>query len=356
MRIGVVARLCHRCSVPPQVGGTAHEVASDHDALDLGGAVDDLEHLRERDEPRERVVVEPPVGAERLAALDRGAQGGVRPEALGVCDRDRATFLAEQLCRLPGQPSRRLEVGGDVGERPGDSLMRVHGLPEDGALARVPHGNVERLGMEAVRDRRDVEAGNVDRAECGGHALAGRDEEMGGGAVELEVRDREEVGRCLAIRLAEAHAGIGCIDHEQRDVTVAGLLLGLRDDEQRARDAAERDPGLRAADDPGVPGLRSARRDRGRVGAGVRLGQVEAAELLARDERLHPALAQGVVTDAGDRRRDGVVHRDRECERRITAAELLEDVTASGKERPRPPSSGATKRPVRPESLTASRG
>ena len=56
----------------------------------------------------------------------------------------------------------------------------------------------------------------------------------------------------------------------------------------------------------------------------MRLGQVEAAELPARDERLDPALAQGVVADAGDRRRDGVVHRDREGERSIAAAELLE--------------------------------
>ena len=118
-------------------GAAANEVARDHDALDLGGAVDDLEHLRERDEACERIIVEPPVGAERLAALDCGAQCGVRAEALGVGDRNRPSLFAEQLRRPPGQPSCRLEIGGDVGERPGDSLVRDDRLPENRRSAGI---------------------------------------------------------------------------------------------------------------------------------------------------------------------------------------------------------------------------
>ena len=338
-----------------------NEVASDHDALDLGGAVDDLEHLRERDESCERIVVEPPVGAERLAALDRGAECGASvPEALRVGDRDRASFLAEQLRRLQGQPSCRLEIGGDVGKRPGHPLMCVHGLAEDGSLARVPDCDVERLGVESVRDRGDVETGHVDRPERRGHALAWRDEQVGGCVVELEVRDGEEIGCCLAIRLAEVHAGIVGVDDEERDVTVdarpptASVFA-------TTRSALATPPSVTQAFVPltvqASPSLRPPRRDRccfsepawGSVRSNPPSSLPETSDSTQRSRRASsPTPAIAVVTALCIEIENASAASPRPSSSKTS--------TACGKERPRPPSAGATKSPVRPESPTASRG
>ena len=93
-------------------------VAGDHDLLDLRRAVDRLQHPRVRDQARQRRVVQPAVGAEHLAALERRAQRHVGAEALGVGGRARcppACRAAPRRRAYSRRPGR--DVGGDVGQR-----------------------------------------------------------------------------------------------------------------------------------------------------------------------------------------------------------------------------------------------
>jgi dienelactone hydrolase len=52
--------------------GHPRQLAADDQPLNLGRAVDHLQHLRQRDQPRERRVLQPAVGPEHLAARDGG--------------------------------------------------------------------------------------------------------------------------------------------------------------------------------------------------------------------------------------------------------------------------------------------
>ena len=117
---------------------------------------------------------------------------------------------------------------------------------------------------------------------------------------------------------------------DHRDVLRAAPGAGAAGDQEHVGLAAQRHPGLGAGEPEAVAVGLQARLDGGGVGAGVRLGQREPAERLARRQLAAPAALDAGRPEAPDRRRDGVVHRQRERVRRVAAAELLEHRHALG--------------------------
>lgn len=116
------------------LGSPANQITRDHDPLDLRRAVDHLEHLGERHEARERVVVEPSVRAEGLAALDRGPKRRVGTEPLGMSDRDGPPSEPSRSAAMPwpGGTSRCASASwrsmSAIGRKSAEALR--YGLPK----------------------------------------------------------------------------------------------------------------------------------------------------------------------------------------------------------------------------------
>ena len=120
------------------------------------------------------------------------------------------------------------------------------------------------------------------------------------------------------------HALPGPLDDERAHPLVARVRVGLRDDELVVGDRRVRDPVLLAVQDVGVALAARGRPHRGDVGAGARLGQPEAAELLAlrlRDE-VALLLLLGAVLEQRQRVQPDV-DGDQRPERRLAALDLL---------------------------------
>ena len=104
------------------------------------------------------------------------------------------------------------------------------------------------------------------------------------------------------------------------------LGIGLGEDHRDLGVVAERDEHLRAGDRPAAVLLGRARRDRGRVRAGARLGQPEAAEPLARAELRQDLalllLGAPLLDRARDERR---LHGHDRARGGVAAADLLDD-------------------------------
>ena len=108
-----------------------------------------------------------------------------------------------------------------------------------------------------------------------------------------------------------------------------GSSAGLAHHQEHVGGAGQRHPRLAAGHPVAVAvGLRAGG-DGCRVRSGVRLGQREPAERLAGDQAPAPPVADRASCPR-DCRRDRVVHREREGERRVRPAQLLEHAHAVG--------------------------
>ena len=115
-------------------------------------------------------------------------------------------------------------------------------------------------------------------------------------------------------------------DQEAGQAAVLQRRVGLGEDQRDLGEVAERDPHLLAADRPARVGLRRPGAEVGGVGAGVGLGQPEAAERLARAEPRQPALLLLLGAPALDRAGDERgLDRDHGAGRGVGAADLLDD-------------------------------
>ena len=104
----------------------------------------------------------------------------------------------------------------------------------------------------------------------------------------------------------------------------AGSRIGLREHERVVGDGRVRDPVLLAVEDVDVALAPRGRAHRGDVGAGARLGQAEAGELLALRLGTEPALLLLLRAVAQERQRvEPDVHRDQRPERGLAALDLL---------------------------------
>ena len=122
------------------------------------------------------------------------------------------------------------------------------------------------------------------------------------------------------------HLDIGAVDEEGGDAARAlAARIGAREGEDRAAEAAVRDPLLRAGDPPAVAGRLGAGAKRARVGAGARLGEREGADRLATRERRDEATLLLGRAEGEDRQRAGTrVHRDGDAHAGICARKLFE--------------------------------
>ena len=94
----------------------------------------------------------------------------------------------------------------------------------------------------------------------------------------------------LVLGVARRDARPVALDDERRDALVLRGRVGLREDELVVGDRGVRDPVLLPVQDVGVALAARGRAHRGDVGAGGRLGQPEAGELLAARLRHEVAL------------------------------------------------------------------
>ena len=115
------------------------------------------------------------------------------------------------------------------------------------------------------------ESGPLQRLRARQHAV-GRHAHV----VEHELRRDRGAERHLLVDLRRGEPGRALLDDEAADLAV----LGARPDDRDVGDRAVRDPHLGAVEDPVGPVAPCVRPHRARVGAGIRLGQAEAADHL----------------------------------------------------------------------------
>ena len=117
------------------------------------------------------------------------------------------------------------------------------------------------------------------------------------------LRETSKPGTCCRV--------VAQVDEEQRDPVVARVGIGLRDQEDEVRPGAVGDEGLRAVDHVVVAVADRLGSDARDVGAGARLGDPEAADLLALDPRHEVALLLLLGAQQVDRGQDHVgLHRE----------------------------------------------
>ena len=193
-----------------------------------------------------------------LAAV--GGRGGAPDEqarGLGL-DRD----VGEQLLHELEARDRAAELR---------ALLRVGDRRVEAALRDADAAGAERDAAVVERRHRDLEAG-AELAEPVGVGDADAVEEELGGVLRAQAELALDRPRLEARRVGR--------DDEARDPARA-RLAGAREDERVRRPGAERDEDLLAAQHPVVAVALGARLEPARVGAGARLGQRVAAELLA---------------------------------------------------------------------------
>src|SRR3954454_10241894 len=114
------------------------DLFGDDEALDLRGALVDLEQLRVAHQLLDRVLLHVPVAAEDLHRVGRDLHRRVRGEALRVGGLQRRPLaLVEQPGGLPDEQPRRLDLGGHVGDEEVDALVHRDRLAELDTFARV---------------------------------------------------------------------------------------------------------------------------------------------------------------------------------------------------------------------------
>ena len=214
-----------------------------------------------------------------------------------------------------------LEHAGAVDQHPAGVALEDH--VGDHLLDQLEAGerDAELLALLRVLDR-GVDAAVADPDAAGGDAVAA--------VVERAHRDLEAVADLAEQRRRRAtsteSSEISAVSEERRPslpwiswVVKPSLSVGTRkqarprcffvrvglgEDQRHVGEVGERDPHLLAADRPARVGLGRAGAEVGGVGAGVGLGQAEAAERLARAEPRQPGRLLLLVAPALDRAAD----------------------------------------------------
>ena len=207
-------------------------------------------------------------------------------------------------------------------------------LPEDDALLRVLERGLEACPSRAHRAPDDPEASLVQAGERPAQGRRLRKDVVVRHADILEDELRRHGGpeRELAVDLGRREAGHPFLDDEAADRTV----VGSRPDDRDIRDRAVRDPHLRPVQDPVRAVAPRMRSHRAGIGAGVGLGQAEAADRLARVHGREPPLLLLLRAPAPDREhRERALHRDRAPYPRVSGLELQAGQPVRHRARPR---------------------
>ena len=251
------------------------DLLGDHEALDLGGALVDLEELRVAHQLLDRVLLHVAVAAEDLDRVGRHLHRRVGGEALRERRVQRRALAAvDQPRRLPREQPRGLDLGRHVGDQEVHALVHRDRHVEGDALLRV-------LDRELVRGLRDADGAGrrarpreVERLHRDLEAVALLAEPVLGGHDDVLQRERRRVGRALAHLvevLLDRHARRVHRDDERGHAAVALRRVGLREDDRPRRPAGVRDERLRAVEDVLVAAPLGRRLHARDVGARVRL-------------------------------------------------------------------------------------
>src|SRR4051794_38128650 len=304
--------------------------APDDQLLDLRGPLVQRRHPGVAQVTLDRVVVDVAGAAvdldRQVRALDRRLRRvQLRDRGLG---RVRLLFILEQA--------------GAEDQHPGGIAAQDHFGDHLLDQLETGQGDAELLAFLGVFDRA-LDAAFADADAAGGDAVAAvferahRDLEAVADLAEHRVvadLDLVEGDFCgiggaqpeLAVDLLGGEAVAAGRDDEAGEAAMLLLRVGLGEDQGEVGDVAEADPHLLAADRPAVLGLGRAGALVGGVGAGVGLGQAEAAEPLAGAESRQPLLFLLLGAPLLDRAsHEGGADGDHRASGGIGAADLLGD-------------------------------
>src|SRR3954454_6778519 len=299
-----------------------------HHLVDLRGALVDDRRARVPEVALDPELTGVAVRAEDLDREVRGLERRLGRMPLGEGGLARVALpLVLHPRRLHDEQLRGLVAEHHLRDHVLHELVATDRLPERLALPRVLDGPLQARTHDAdaaggggdtalfERVHRDLEPVSLLADEVLGRHLDVLEEELAG-------RPRPDAELVLGVARREPlHA---LLEDEGADSLVAGSGIGLREDERVISDGRVRDPVLLTVEDVGVtfaPRRRPHRRD---VGAGVRLGQAEACELLALRLWRQPPLLLVLRAVLEQRERvEADVHRDQRAERRLAALDLL---------------------------------
>ena len=189
--------------------------------------------------------------------------------------RSRLAAFGARRRRVDHQPGR-LDLHRHVGQHELHTLELADALVKLLALLGICDRSVQCALRDAHRLRADGRAGVVQRRQRGLEPGAGlADDPVAGDAAVLEVQLRG--GRALDAELAllrpDREALVVLVHHERRDAVGALLGIGRRHHRVPGRLAAVGDPRLAAVENPRVAVRPRPGAHRGRVAAGLALGQ-----------------------------------------------------------------------------------
>ena len=210
-----------------------------------------------------------------------------------------------QRCRMQNHLPRRLDPGGHIREAEGHGLMLDDGFAEGHPLARIVAGSLEgRAGhADGLRGDADAPALKVRQRDLVAltflaqtvldrHAHVGEGERAGVRTMLAElVLDRDDL----------VAGGVGRHD-KGGDAALAGVRVGHREKDDDIAVLARGDELLRAVDDVVIAIAARAGLERRGVRSGLRFGQGEAADPLARRHLRQEALFLRLGAKAQDRR------------------------------------------------------
>src|SRR6266403_612915 len=277
------------------------QLAGNQDLLDLVGPVVDLEHPRVAVVLLDGIVADDPVAAVDLDGRRADALAHLGGEQLGhrrFLDAAPARLL--ELGRVQAHLPRDLDVGGHLGQHEGDGLVLDQLGAERLALARVGERGIEGGARDAHGLRGDANAAGVEVRERDLQTLARRPQRVLGRHLEILECDLAGVVGAVAELVLHAHHAIARpvgAREEGRDAALAGGGIGDGEQHGHRRRAARRDERLGPVDHPALAAAHRARPQIRQVGAGLRLGEEQARQLLAAGHRAQVArlLLRGAV-------------------------------------------------------------
>src|SRR5438105_39494 len=306
-------------------------LAGDHEPLDLVRALVDLRDLGVAHHPLDGVLLDVAVAAEDLHRVGRHLHRDVRAEQL--CHRGDlrqlrpVRALVDQLPALVEQAARRFALRLHVGQHRRDELVlrdrHAHGLARLRVLERV----VRRALREAEALRADPGPRAVEDLHRDPEAFALLAEQVvrrDAAVVEEDLARGRALDSHLRLDPPDLEPGRVRFDHERGDTGMAGLGIGLCEDDVEACDAGVRDEALRAVEDVIVALAPRLAAHRGRIRARARLRQRVGREPLAAREPRQPTLLLLVGARELDPERAQLLDGEEQTRRRADLRELLD--------------------------------
>src|SRR3954467_13677028 len=230
--------------------------------------------------------------------------------------------------RAKDEKPRRIELGRHISEHELDGLVVGDRHVEGLAYLRIVARLLERGATDANRLGADPDATAVERGHGDLEPVALVPEPLGSGYLHVLEEDRARGRRAdaeLVVGLLAQEARGGRLQDERGDPLRALGEIGHREEHDTVGDGSVGDPILRAVHDVHVALLHGGRALLRGVASRLRLGEPEAAELLApRVGREEALLLLGGAILRDRIAVEGIVHAQRDSGARATAGDLLD--------------------------------